>query len=454
VTTSGSGEGSPPRSELDTYVLVPDAGRTAVLVVGSAEQTTLPALTTGGGAARVVETLREALALDAPYLRRVQVLRDETRRPVALLHEVDAPSPEWVPPSGAAWLALEEADPASLAPAALSSSVGRWVAEQRGGPVPKARAAWARPGWFAEATEWMLESARASDLEPRGRPEVVEQWSLSSVLRLETDAGHVYLKAIFPLFWHEPVLTRALAGSHPELVPEVLALDESRGWMLLRELRGKPLGNAPLERWAAGVRLLAHIQRAWVGRDDELRALGAHDRTLSGLATELRDLGETAGLDAPDRTRYAEALPELHRRLDALAESELPETLVHGDFHPWNLMLDGDELCIFDWSDACVASPFFDLPTFVSRAPDEASRNALLDAYLEGWTDVAPLEELRRLYRLAEPLAYLHHAISYARIGTALPPDERWLFEGEPPEWMEGALALLEGRPGAERGRD
>jgi Ser/Thr protein kinase RdoA (MazF antagonist) len=454
VTTPGSGQGSPPRPKLDTYVLVPNAGRRAVLVMGSGERATLPALATGGGAARVVETLRQELALDTPYLRRVQVLRDETRRPVAVLHEVDAPSPEWVPPTGVTWLPLDQADLGSLAPAELSAAIDRWVAEQRGSSVPKARAAWARPGWLAEATGWMMQSARASGLEPKGRPEVVEQWSLSSVLKLETDAGHVYLKAIFPLFWHEPVLTRALAGSQPELVPEVLALDESRGWMLLRELHGEPLGNAPLEQWPTGARVLAHIQLAWVGRDDELRALGAHDRTLAGLASELRELGETARLGAADRIRFAEALPELDRRLDALAASELPETLVHGDFHPWNLMLDGDELRIFDWSDACVASPFFDLPTFVSRAPDEASQNVLLDAYFERWTDVAPLEELRRLYRLAEPLAYLHHAISYERIGTALPPDERWLFEGEPPRWMERALALLDGRSGAEQGGD
>jgi Ser/Thr protein kinase RdoA (MazF antagonist) len=431
---------------VDTYVLVPNAARTALLVVSSPDGARLPAAATGSGAAAVVEALRDSFALDTPYLRRVDVLRDGEQRPVAVLHELDAPRAEWEPPAGTAWLPFGDADPRTLAPVELSASIGRWIGEQRGDPIPEARAAWARPGWLARATEWMLESAIANDLEPLGRPELVAQWSLSSVLKLETDAGHVYLKAIFPLFGHEPVLTQALAARHPELVPEVLAI-EARRWILLRELRGRPLGDSSVERWSAGLRAIAHVHRAWVGREDELRSLGAHDRTLEALAGEIGDLGDRARLATDDRSSFDAALPELERRLAELADSPLPETLVHGDFHPWNLMLDGDELRIFDWSDGCLSCPFFDLPTFTTHVREEAERQPLVDAYLEGWADTVPIDELRRLWTLAEPLAHLHHAISYVRIADVLPPDEGWLFDGVPRDWVESALEALDRGP-------
>ena len=57
------------------------------------------------------------------------------------------------------------------------------------------------------------------------------------------------------------------------------------------------------------------------------------------------------------------SLPQLHDLIGHLAAGPLPETLVHGDFHPWNVQRDGDRLVIFDWSDACWGHPFFDVPT-------------------------------------------------------------------------------------------
>src|SRR5437762_831973 len=65
-------------------------------------------------------------------------------------------------------VALDRADPARLAPPELRPALERWLAEQRGAPVPAARAAWARPGWLAEAEAWA-----GTELRP------VPQWPLS-----------------------------------------------------------------------------------------------------------------------------------------------------------------------------------------------------------------------------------------------------------------------------------
>jgi Ser/Thr protein kinase RdoA (MazF antagonist) len=214
--------------------------------------------------------------------------------------------------------------------------------------------------------------------------------------------------------------------------------------MLMHELSGELLGDTGVESWGEGLRLLARLHRTWVGRDGDLLALGGQDRTLRSLALELAGVLEAVDLPGDERDRLERALPRLREACSALASGPLPQTLVHGDFHPWNLMLGRGELRIFDWSDACVAHPLFDLPTFLERTDDEAAREGLLHAYLEGWADVAPLDELRALAEIAEPLAHVHHAVSYLRILDALEPDDRWYFAGEPRRWLLGAVELVE----------
>jgi hypothetical protein len=416
------------------YVLVPDAARSALLVSGAE----LPRVRGRPRAAGLLEALRRSFGLEAPYLRPARVLRDHDRVPVGALHELDAPQDGWEPPAGTAWLTLAEADAESLAPPELVEAVERWLSEQRGATLPAERPPWARPGWLAEATRWMQERVVALGIRATGPAEVVEQWPLSSVLKLETDDGRVYLKGVFSIFRQEPELTAALAKRHPTLVPEVLAVDGHRGLLLMRELRGTPVGELDLERWNEALGVAATIQRDWACREEEPFALGAHDRTLAALESEIGAVFDAAGLP---RTH----VPELESRCTELARGPMPQTLVHGDLHPGNVMVDGVESPrIFDWSDACVSHPLFDLVTFLPWCKDAAAREAMLDTYLDTWSEYGSREELRATYYLAEPIAYVHHAISYRRITAALEPDDRWWFAEEPTRGLAVATELID----------
>jgi Ser/Thr protein kinase RdoA (MazF antagonist) len=62
----------------------------------------------------------------------------------------------------------------------------------------------------------------------------------------------------------------------------------------------------------------------------------------------------------------------------------------------------GDERVIFDWGDACFTHPFLSLAVTMRFAAERTGRGedapqilALRDAYLEAWSDVAPLSTLR-----------------------------------------------------------
>lgn len=371
------------------HAVVPNLDRTAVLTANGA----LPAVAADRLRTAVVqETLERELGLRAPFLRTAAVVRNTDKKLSTALLEFDAPRSvprgEWIP----------VAEAPGLLPPELRQAAEFWVAEQLGAPLPPERSPWARPGWLAEAESWI-----AATVTLVGEPRLHAQWQLSSVLRAVTSDGIVFFKAAFPLFHHEPGVTAAVAAAHPEAAPDVIAVEPERGWLLLGELRGTALGELDRTRWPEAGLLLAEIHNAWASRRDDVLALGAVDR---GLET----------LEVPE---------ELRPDLEALIELALPETLVHGDFHPWNVFADGGRLVLYDWSDACWSHPLFDLLTY---GVDEDTP-ALLDAY-----GVSP-----ETFALAEPLACIHHAVSYERILAALEDSERWVFAEVPAQLRERA---------------
>jgi hypothetical protein len=340
----------------------------------------------------------------------VRRAEDESERLMTLI-ELDSAAAE------GDWLPLDQVEPEQVTPV-FADGVAQWLAEQRGGPVPRERPPWARPGWLAGASAWVADQARVA-----GEAELVRQWPLSAVYRYPTADGPLYLKAVFTLFRHEPAVTAALAEAHPGDVPDVVAIDADRGFLLMREF-GAELGDRASPLWADGVRLTARIQRAWVDRAGELAALGAPTRRLDSLRGELEGV---------------EPLVEAWERMDRL---DLPDTIVHGDLHPWNAVVEPGRVRIVDWSDAAIGPPFLDLGVALYTEPDPETRARIVAAYLEPWRGLAPEPALREAAELGEVLGSVYQTMSYRAINQAFEPDDRWLFAGEKARWRERAVEL------------
>src|SRR5205085_6593299 len=132
------------------------------------------------------------------------------------------------------------------------------------------------------------------------------------------------------------------------------------------------LGDQDEAVWFHGVVALAELIQTWLGRAAELTALGLPRRPLAELAESVRSCSEDDALLArmPDglRARWgagAAALEEDCLRLDALGPGT---SILHGDFHPWNVTFGAGRTRIFDWTDASTSHPFADLATYVFRA--------------------------------------------------------------------------------------
>jgi hypothetical protein len=350
-----------------------------------------------------------------PVLRQVLISSGDTEDgEVTLLVEFDAGTAE--PTAGWAWLDLDAGVIARLEPAWSRAAVARWARERAEG-WSSLRPAWSHPGWLARASTWMVEQMAAHGRPAIGPVQQHQLWSISVILRCPSEDGDLYFKSSTGVFRHEAAVTQALAERMPDLVPEVIAVESAEGWMLMRDLAAPELGDLDESLWHQGLASHAGIQRSWLGRTDELVALGLPVRSMADLAAQVEAMAEDAVLldrashDLRERfLATAPALVESCLRLDQVGPRP---TLVHGDLHPWNVTLGANAVRVFDWTDAAVSHPFVDLATYVFRTSDLPVRRRMVDAYVEAWSAEASWTSLRESAALGLVVGALYQVQTY-----------------------------------------
>jgi hypothetical protein len=344
-------------------------------------------------------------------------------------------------PAGASWVGHDRPDGAAFADDGQAALAARVLAELEGGREVGVGRPWAARGWFAEAEAWLVATMERLGRPVTGPVRQVRVWELSCILRAPTAAGDVYLKAsgAFPLFVNEGVVVRELARLFPGHVPAPLALDAGRGWMVLADFGAEIGWAAPVHVVEQVARTFARIQIEAAPHVDRLLAAGCHDRRLDRLAAEaaawlpaLEPTGRLPGIDAAtwltgdEAAALAAAVPRLQAACAELAGFRVPPSIVHGDLHMGNVADGPAGFQFFDWTDACIAHPFLDLPTirrgtgFAEVDGSQELRERLREAYLAEWAAFEPPARLRRAWDLSVPLGALHQAISYRSIAAEL----------------------------------
>jgi aminoglycoside phosphotransferase (APT) family kinase protein len=180
---------------------------------------------------------------------------------------------------------------------------------------------------------------------------------------------------------------------------------------------------------------------------DELLAAGCLDRRLARLPAWIEALLNSkmvlATVAEAERTQLMALIPRLQDLCQELAAFGLPETLVHGDLHGDNVAVQGDNFVYFDWTDACISHPFFDMLNIFFEE-DTAVQTQLRDAYLVQWIDVAPMDRLLRAWQMAEVLGAVHHGVSYWQIMANIEPGNQYHLDWALPFWLRKILKLSE----------
>jgi hypothetical protein len=282
-------------------------------------------------------------------------------------------------------------------------------------------------------------------VEPRAI-EVVHDRPWSSVLRVATAEGYLFLKQCAPVQAFEVPLTASLAARWADRVPEVLVADAERAWMLMRDggVRLRDLdsvGSLPL-----ALRLYGELQVGETAQVDEFLAIGVPDVRLTVVAAAYESfLARDRGLATDEAARLRDLAPRFRELCDELEAFELPPSIQHDDLHEANVFLRDSRVAIYDWGDSSVAHPLFSWLKPLGVAQDRSlDPEPFRAAYLTAWGAVAPEARLRAALDLAVPIGSFAYAFQYQRQLDAMGADVRPRYEPYMAEQLRRLLTRLD----------
>lgn len=327
---------------------------------------------------------------------------------------------------------------------------------------------WQDLEWRKEVREWIHAQAQQHGMLVIAEIEQPHMYAWSTVLHVPTDQGKLYFKATAPETIYEAALTQALARWFPDCMPEFVAVDAGRGWMLMRDsgdqLRASIRPNKDIAPWKPVIRRYAEVQIGLAQHVTEMLSLRVPDHRLSLLPSLfvrlLADetnfmIDQEKGLTSAEWREVKEKAPRLEEMCQQLAAYGIPESLNHGDFHDGNVLLKDERITFFDWGDGDITHPFVSLRTFFvsieialglddySFTPEMAE---LLELYLEPFQQFASKEDLQTAYRLSKPVASIVKALAWhttiSRMGEDLRKEYEWIVPELMREFLHHEKAL------------
>ena len=233
------------------------------------------------------------------------------------------------------------------------------------------------------------------------------------MLRVPTADGDLFLKQEQPLQEYEVPLTVALFSRWPDRVPEVVAADTERHWLLLRDGGTRVADSGDFDAFPRALKLYGELQVGEIAHVDEFIAMGLRDLRLP-VVVELYEpfFERDHGLEPEEVARLVALAPrfrELCAELDALG---LPASVQHDDLHQWNVFVRRDRVALYDWGDSSVGFPLWSwVKPFEALEDPEPARVA----YLAPWQAFAPEQQLRRALELAIPTGLFPYVLQIRR---------------------------------------
>jgi hypothetical protein len=434
--------------KLDLHFIIPGPTPGSILVDADGRLPMQPVDRNADEATVVAATtdLRERLGFASPILEthpKWEGVPDD--EPIPTLVTTEPAPADWTPPAGFTFGATS----ASLdgVPPPLHPRARELLDELRtGSPPPALRPRWARPGWNARAVAWMTRA-----LDDAGRPLLEEPQpfghrGISALLRGRTAAGDVFLKAVFPPFHSEPVVTLLLAERFPESVPRVLAVEPDEGWLVVEDVAAPWVGDLPADQrvagLVAGVRSIVRMELALVGDLAVFVDAGCPVRPIANVAAELDAALGPAGVahvEGPvSDERRARATAATGAAVERVASLGFPTTLVHGDFHAGNVAFADGRAVIIDWSDAAIGIPTIDLVTWLAWSRDSPDQQQVaIDAWIDAWAGPTDPVAVRAAIDDILIVGAAYQVVSYDRIVRALEPATRYTMSDGAKHYLE-----------------
>ena len=202
---------------------------------------------------------------------------------------------------------------------------------------------------------------------------------------------------------------------------------------------------------AGGPAVVAAVDRRVIGRflPGAAPATPLVKHVVDCVRAHLLESGETPPdgtpeLDSATVGTLRALVSDLPRRFAEVARCGIPDTLVHGDFHPGNTRGSpdaGGRSVLLDWGDCGMGHPLLDQAAFLSSIA-EHKREPVRAAWAALWRDALPGCEPDRAAELLAPVAALRQALIYRTFLDGIEPDERVYHASDPGTWLRRAAEL------------
>jgi len=392
----------------------------------------------------VTHAMTELLEIPVTALRCAAQWVNEDEQHYQGIYTLETQTAVAVPPLKGEWVSLHELADLTLTVERVRPLLTRHLEEASGLSTPANRRAWHEPGWYPAAQQWMEKTLQANGYTLTGPIQQYDSWGLTCLMEVATTDGRVFFKTAPALsrFAHEPNVMAGLAALFPNQVPMPIAVEPTQRWMLLADFGETYYDQAPDVADAAKaqiVRAFADLQSAAVPHVEQLFAIGCVDRRLAHLLDDAQALFADERimrhLERKEVEQLRARLPLLNDLRQQLTAFNIPETLIHGDLGIGNVAGTTAQPIFFDWTEAAVSHPFFDIFDMFF-ADDPALQIRVRDSYLAAWSAFEPWDRLLQAWAVARPLCALYHAISYQTVYTNVEPPfqeamrhfvQRWL---------------------------
>lgn len=136
-----------------------------------------------------------------------------------------------------------------------------------------------------------------------------------------------------------------------------------------------------------------------------------------------------------NKINHADALPASSKTalLEALASLPSGDRVCHGDFHPANVLISGEEETIIDWIDASRGNPLADVARTSILALGAAESMQTPNLFLKAFTKILHSVYLKHYFSLrpggVEEYEHWLPVVAGARLSENIPELEQWLVK-------------------------
>lgn len=439
------------------HLIITNTVRSQILVFTDENGITLPFFEPKehhfGMVGHINKVVKKNLGLSTTVLRCVSFQYDININRVDAVYILEDHTLGWTPSYGGYWIDAAMANTLQMEMCEHKDIILGWF-DNCSQDVSDDRRPWAKIGWFDTASEWIKDQLNQIGISKNIQIEQVRTWERSCILKAVAGSQCFFFKAIPSRFAHEIPISKLIAERFPLNAIHLIAVDSAYHWMLMEEYQGTLLHHvSDITLWQKALYKYAQIQIDSINIIDQLITAGCPDFTPKRMVTyidELFDdtevmlLDQPGGLSGDEFNALRSLTPSIKSLLDELGESQILDTLSHGDFWAGNVVCSSGNVLIFDWSDSSITHPFFDLPFFfgMDKLPfNEHEQDALRDTYLAPWTAYENPDRLITLSSYAKRLGWIHKAIiEHQLVLRGIEESAKWEFQNALPYYLRRVL--------------